>query len=175
MKRWLFIPLLLLVCTACMSPAFAAPGDLVAAHAQQFVAADSGDAITAALAPIVTAVAPLLPAPWGGMALALMPLIGILTNIWWRWRNKDIALADAKKANLLLIQALAYAEELSAAAKKVNAPLSPVETMQQAVNYVQDLDTGKRKLFAGVGEIEKKLTSLLGRIPGVGATGDQVV
>lgn len=176
MKRWLFIPLLLLVCAACLSPAFAAPGDLAASHVQQqFVAPDSGDAVTAAIAPVVTAVAPLLPAPWNGLAVALLPLIGIFTNVWWRWRGKAIEGNREKRRKQLLVDGIAYAEELSAAAKKTGTTMTGPATLQAAVSYVRDRSVGNRKLFAGVDDIRDQITAFLGRIPGVGATGVQTI
>lgn len=176
MKRWLFIPLLLLVCAACMTPAFAEPGDLAAAHMQQqFVAPDSGDALTTAIAPVVSAVAPLLPAPYGGMAMALLPLIGIFTNVWYRWRGKSIEENREKRRKQLLVDGIAYAEELSAAAKKTGNAMTGPATLQAAVSYVRDRSAGNSKLFAGVDDIREQVTAFLGRIPGVGATGNAVV
>lgn len=176
MKSWLFIPLLLLICTACMTPVFAEPGDLAAAHAQQqFVAPDSGDPVTAAIAPVVTAVAPLLPAPYGGMAVALLPLIGIFTNVWWRWRGKAIEDNREKRRKQLLVDGIAYAEELSAAAKKTGATMAGPAILQAAVSYVRDRSAGNSKLFTGVDDIRDQITAFLGRIPGVGATGNQVI
>lgn len=174
MNRWLVVSLVCFALAICAGIALAEPGDLQAAHAQQLIAPDAGG-IETAITTVATAAAPFLPSPWNGIVVALMPLVGIITNFWWRWRNKDIAATDAKKANLILIQAIAYAEEKKSAAKKAGSPLSNATTLQEAVNYVTTFDNGKRQLFTGIGEIEKRLTSLLGRVEGVGATAEKIV
>lgn len=179
MNRWLVASLLCFALFLCVGFALAEPGDLMAAHTtgatQASPALDSGDALTAAIAPVVTAAAPFLPAPWNGLAVALLPLVGIISNLWWRWRHKDIAATTARQSGLLLAQGIAYAEEKNAAAKKAGSPLSPAATLQEAVNYVSDNDIGSVPLFTGIREIEQRVTSALGRIPGVGATGNQVI
>lgn len=178
MKHLFSVPiLLLLVCLVCLpTSALAAPGDTVSAHAQ-LTASEQAAAPAATEGPgdlvssTVAASAPLL-GPYGAFALVFAPIIGMLTNVWWRWRGKD--LDEKKRLRLTRLRDLATAGIALAAELKAKGDPT-VQTGPQRLDTAISYVVNKAIDEFDTEEIADEIHSLLGRISGVGATGTAAI
>ena len=92
MNRWLVVSLICFCLAVCTGFALATgPGDLMAAHAQELAAPAAPDIVNGDTGATVTAVvqqaAPLVPGKTGLLLALFAPLIGMLTNVFLRWRK----------------------------------------------------------------------------------------
>lgn len=175
-----FFSALLILFAACFFcvPAFAAaPGDLVASHAQELSGPAAPDIVTGDIGAGVTAVvkagAPLLPGQTGVIFALAAPLLGMLTNVFLRWRKRAKDGDEDRRRKLLKdlsFAGITYASELFAQGDK--QAQTGEGRLNQAMDYVQR-NAGKAA-FA-VEEIDDQIHALLAQIPGVGATGTKAI
>lgn len=175
MKHFFSALLILFVVCFCLAPAFATgPGDLMAAHAQELNAPAAPDIVTgvtgAGVTAVVQAAAPLIPGPPGAILFVLAPLLGMLTNVFLRWR-KNSKLDDTKRRRELL-KDLSFAG-VSAATELFARGDSQAQTGDGRFNIAaQHVLRNAGKVVFSTAEIDDQITALMAQIPGVGATGN---
>ena len=177
MKHFFSALLILFAVCFCFAPAFAAPGDLQAAHEQQVAAPAAPDIITgdtgATVTAAVQAAAPLIPGQTGVLFALFAPLIGMLTNIFLRWRKNAKAGDEDRRRKLLKdlsFAGITFAQELFAQGDQ--QAQTGEGRLNQAMDFV--LRNAGKAAFT-VEEINDQIHALLPQIPGVGATGTSFI
>ena len=178
MNRWLVASLICFCLAICTSIALASgPGDLMAAHAQELAAPAAPDIVTgdpgAGVTAAVQAAAPLFPGQTGVIFALVAPLLGMLTNVFLRWRKRAKDGDEDRRRKLLKdlsFAGITFAQELFAQGD------SQAQTgegrLNQAVDFV--LRNAGKAAFE-VTEIQDQVHALLPQIPGLGATGNAFI
>lgn len=149
----------------------------MAAHAQEITAPAAPDIVTgvtgAGVTAVVQAAAPLIPGQTGIIFALVAPLLGMITNVFLRWRKRAKDGDEDRRRKLL--------KDLSFAGITFAAELF-AQGDQQAKTGEGRFNIAEQYILRNAGstvfsteEIDDQVHALLAQIPGVGATGNSFI